>query len=149
MACNSIFMIYIFLHVSYYPRTNTFPSKYTCIKTKMLPSWTNFTPLWFVWSTEAICVFHYSNRIILTKLVHKNRASILFLSFKVLQCTSMQEAATHRTRLCLGLGVTHVDTYGLAFLGSTGSPIYKATFWIIKIEVWKTINVMGNSIIWL
>ena len=91
--------------------------------------------MWFVWSTEAICVFHYSNRIILTKLVHKNRASILFLSFKVLQCTSMQEAATHRTRLCLGLGVTHVDKYGLAFLGSAGAPIYKATFWIIKIEV--------------
>ena len=148
MACNSIFIIYIFLHFSYDPSMNTFPTKYTCIKRES-SSWTNFTPIWFVWSTEAICVFHYSNRIILTKLVHKNRPSILFCRLKY--CNAHQcrrQLATHRTRLCLGLGVTHVDKYGLAFLGSTGVPIYKGTFWI-KMEVWKTINVMGNNIIWL
>ena len=67
--------------------------------------------------------------IILTKLVHKNRPSILFCRLKY--CNAHQcrrQLATHRTRLCLGLGVTHVDKYGLAFLGSTGVPIYKGTF---------------------
>ena len=116
-------MFYIFINFSYDPSLNIFPSKYTCIKNKNAPPETISTQCDLYGQQKQFAYF-----IIVTKLVHKNRASILFLSFKVLQCTSMQEAATHRTRLCLGLGVTHVDKYGLAFLGSTGVPIYKGTF---------------------